>query len=326
MSETSKVVHRARTCTTGGRERGISRSSDGRLDVRLAMPGLDRIGTNPEHLFAAAWSACFETAIALAAQRKTALPAGVIIDAAVDLNVMDGGQFLSVRFNVQPAGRRACYRFTLIDEAREYDTESNTRQRGHRIRLIDRTTDTSPKTADASQTNAEAGRSATISTPVRATMVGMAQAQAERLLVRGAVSQCAYVSLAIIYASVFGGMKFTDYEAQGLGVARGEQARCWAGSMRLPLSAAVLHAFYSGEWWSFLLAPDRPLMATPDPLCSGRPSFLGLFTTTVSLMISTPGVIVVTAPSWGTGYHGRARTVSSEGRWPSRNSLLAGCS
>src|SRR5262245_49016583 len=105
MTETSKVVHTARTRTTGGRAQGISRSSDGCLDVRLAEPGSDRIGTNPEHLFAAAWSACFETGIKLAARRrKIVLPAGVTIDAEVDLNVADGGYFLSVRLNVSVPG------------------------------------------------------------------------------------------------------------------------------------------------------------------------------------------------------------------------------
>lgn len=118
MSETSKVVHTARTHTTGGRERGVSRSSDGRLDVRLAVPGSDRIGTNPEHLFAAAWSTCFETAIELAARRrKITLPAGVTIDAEVDLHVADGSSFLSARFNVSLPGVERAAAHGLIDEA-----------------------------------------------------------------------------------------------------------------------------------------------------------------------------------------------------------------
>jgi osmotically inducible protein OsmC len=118
MSETSKVVYTARTRTTGGREHGISRSSDGRLDVRLAMPGSDRIGTNPEHLFAAAWSASFETAIALAARRKQiTLPAGVTIDAEVDLNVAASGDFVSARFNVDLPGVDRAAAHALIDEA-----------------------------------------------------------------------------------------------------------------------------------------------------------------------------------------------------------------
>jgi len=118
VSETAKAAHTARTRTTGGREHGISRSSDGRLDVRLAVPGSDRIGTNPEHLFAAAWSACFETAIELTARRmKITLPAGVVIDAEVDLNVAGSDSFLSARFNVSLPGVERATAHGLIDEA-----------------------------------------------------------------------------------------------------------------------------------------------------------------------------------------------------------------
>ena len=119
MTETSKVVHTARTRTTGGREHGISRSSDGRLDLRLAAPGADRIGTNPEQLFAAAWSASLEAAIKLAAQRtKVALPAAVVIDAEVDLNIAEDGDFLSARFHVRLPGVEWAAAKGLIDEAR----------------------------------------------------------------------------------------------------------------------------------------------------------------------------------------------------------------
>src|SRR5271154_3069063 len=90
--QSGKVVYTAKTHTTGGRENGASRSSDGRLDIRLSTPGSARIGTNPEQLFAAGWSACFESAIALVARkRKIALTADVAIDAEVDLNLGDGG-------------------------------------------------------------------------------------------------------------------------------------------------------------------------------------------------------------------------------------------
>ena len=52
-----KVVYTAKTHTTGGRENGVSRSADGRLDIRLSPPGSSLPGTNPEQLFAAGWSA-----------------------------------------------------------------------------------------------------------------------------------------------------------------------------------------------------------------------------------------------------------------------------
>ncbi len=113
-------MYTARTHTTGGRENGAARSSDGRLDVRLSTPGSARIGTNPEQLFAAGWSACFESAIALAAgKRKIALPADLAVDAEVDLKLADGGYFLSVRLNVSPPGVEHELAQALVDQAHQ---------------------------------------------------------------------------------------------------------------------------------------------------------------------------------------------------------------
>lgn len=114
----SKVLYTAKTHTTGGRENGVSRSSDGQLDVRLSTPGSNRIGTNPEQLFAAGWSACFESAISLIAKKKhVALPEGVTIDAEVDLNLSDGGYSLSARLNVGIPGVDRNIAQALVDEA-----------------------------------------------------------------------------------------------------------------------------------------------------------------------------------------------------------------
>jgi Ohr subfamily peroxiredoxin len=120
MAHIGKVVYTAKTHTTGGRENGVSRSSDGRLDVRLSTPGSARIGTNPEQLLAAGWSACFESAIGLAARnRKITLPADVAIDAEVDLNLADGGYFLRARLNVSLPGVERDVAQALLDEAHQ---------------------------------------------------------------------------------------------------------------------------------------------------------------------------------------------------------------
>ena len=120
MNETSKVMYTARTHTAGGREHGVSRSSDGYLDIRLAAPGSGRIGTNPEQLFAAAWSACLEHTIRLAARRRNiALPIGITIDAAVNLNLTDSGEFLSTDLNISIPGVERDVAQALVDEAHE---------------------------------------------------------------------------------------------------------------------------------------------------------------------------------------------------------------
>lgn len=118
MSETSRIVHTARTRTSGGRDHGISRSFDGRLDLRTTAQGSDNLGTSPEHLFAAAWSTCFGTGIQMAAQRRrVAPPEGIVIDAEVDLCAAEDGHFLRARlFITIPAIERDLAQ-ALIDEA-----------------------------------------------------------------------------------------------------------------------------------------------------------------------------------------------------------------
>jgi len=115
-----RVVYTAKTHTSGGRDNGASRSSDGLLDIKLSTPGAARIGTNPEQLFAAGWSACFESAIKLAARnRKITLPAEVAIDAEVELNLADGGYFLRTRLNVSLPGVEREIARSLVDEAHQ---------------------------------------------------------------------------------------------------------------------------------------------------------------------------------------------------------------
>src|SRR4030081_4129046 len=91
MNSPAKILYTAKAHTTGGRENGASRTSDGRLDVKLSIPGTPGTGTNPEQLFAAGWSACFEGAMGLAARNmKITLPADTAIDAEVYLCSTDG--------------------------------------------------------------------------------------------------------------------------------------------------------------------------------------------------------------------------------------------
>ncbi len=118
MRQVGKLLYTAKTRTTGGRENGASRSSDGNLDVKLSIPGSARIGTNPEQLLAAGWSACFESAMGIAARkRKIVLPVDLAIDAEVDLNLGDGGYFLRTRLNVSVPGVEREVAQALVDEA-----------------------------------------------------------------------------------------------------------------------------------------------------------------------------------------------------------------
>jgi len=117
---TDKVLYTAKTHTTGGRENGHAKSSDGQLEVRLSTPGTNRPGTNPEQLFAAGWSACFEGAMGLAARKlKIPLPAGTAIDAEVDLCTDDGGYHLQARLNVSLPGLSPEVARALVEAAHQ---------------------------------------------------------------------------------------------------------------------------------------------------------------------------------------------------------------
>jgi osmotically inducible protein OsmC len=118
---TDTVIYTAKTHTTGGRENGVSRSSDGRLDVKLSVPGSPRIGTNPEQLFAAGWSACFEGAIGVVAhKKKIKLPGEVAIDAEVDLHLDANGEyFLGARMNISIPDIDRSIAQGLVDDAKE---------------------------------------------------------------------------------------------------------------------------------------------------------------------------------------------------------------
>jgi osmotically inducible protein OsmC len=110
------IVH----STTGGRESGVSRSSDGRLDVKLSTPDASGTGTNPEQLLAAGWSACFVSSIKIVAARmKIMLPADLAVDAEVDLGTTGGAYFLQARLNVRLPGLEREVAQALVDGAHE---------------------------------------------------------------------------------------------------------------------------------------------------------------------------------------------------------------
>jgi Ohr subfamily peroxiredoxin len=120
MANPAKLLYTAKAHTTGGREGGSSRSSDGRLDVKLTVPGTPGNGTNPEQLFAAGWSACFLSAIKhVGAKMKVRIPADVAIDPEVDLFLGDDGFFLKARLNVSLPGLDRDVAQSVLDRAHE---------------------------------------------------------------------------------------------------------------------------------------------------------------------------------------------------------------
>jgi lipoyl-dependent peroxiredoxin len=118
ISQIEKVIYTAKAHTMGGRDGGISITSDGRLNVKLTAPGAKGDGTNPEQLFAVGWSSCFLSAIQLeAAATKIRLPADAAVDTEVDLGTTDGQYFLQARLNVGLPGIDRQTAQNLVDGA-----------------------------------------------------------------------------------------------------------------------------------------------------------------------------------------------------------------
>lgn len=97
-------LYTAVAVTTGGRA-GHSRTSDGALDVQLSMPkelgGAGGPGTNPEQLFAAGYSACFQSALQLVARLQKVNVANSQVTARTSLNkTPQGGYQLSTVMSV----------------------------------------------------------------------------------------------------------------------------------------------------------------------------------------------------------------------------------
>ena len=119
-TQLKKVLYTGKTHTTGGREGGASRTSDGRLDVKFSIPGGPGNGTNPEQLFAVGWSGCFLSAIKIvAANMKVKLPADPAIDAEVDLCTGADGYSLQARLNVSLPGLDREIAQAIVDGAEQ---------------------------------------------------------------------------------------------------------------------------------------------------------------------------------------------------------------
>ena len=119
MIQIDKLLYTAKAHTTGGRD-GASRSSDGRLDIKLSSPGAAGNGTNPEQLFAAGWSACFIGAMGVAAGKmKVRLPDDRAVDAEVDLGMSEGGYLLRARLNVKLPGLDREVAQAIVDAAHQ---------------------------------------------------------------------------------------------------------------------------------------------------------------------------------------------------------------
>jgi lipoyl-dependent peroxiredoxin len=118
-----RILYTAEATTEGGRE-GHARTSDGRLDVDLDVPsemgGTGGPGTNPEQLFAAGYSACFQSSLLrLAGGRKIDLT-GTRVTARVGIGpAREGGFGLTVVLDLDAPGINRAQAADLMARAHE---------------------------------------------------------------------------------------------------------------------------------------------------------------------------------------------------------------
>jgi Ohr subfamily peroxiredoxin len=89
-----KVLYTAEAVSTGDGRNGHVATSDGRIDLGLAMPpelGGSGDGANPEQLFASGYAACFHSALPLVARQGDADLDGSAVTARVGLAAEDDG-------------------------------------------------------------------------------------------------------------------------------------------------------------------------------------------------------------------------------------------
>ncbi len=90
------VLYTAEALATGEGRNGHARTSDGRLDLDLAVPkemGGSGHGTNPEQLFAAGYAACFHSALQRVARDAKANAADSAVGALVGIGPSGTGGF-----------------------------------------------------------------------------------------------------------------------------------------------------------------------------------------------------------------------------------------
>jgi lipoyl-dependent peroxiredoxin len=120
VTKVEKVVYQAHAKSTGGRD-GVSRTSDGLLDLKLAVPkemGGAGGGVNPEQLFAAGYSACFIGALKfVAGKQKITLPSDTSIDATVGIGPIPAGFGIEVQLVITIPGMEHAQALDLVNQA-----------------------------------------------------------------------------------------------------------------------------------------------------------------------------------------------------------------
>ncbi|MFI9490766.1 MULTISPECIES: organic hydroperoxide resistance protein [Streptomyces] len=122
------VAYTAVATAENGRDGRVA-TDDGRLDVVVNPPkemGGSGAGTNPEQLFAAGYSACFQGALGVVARKEKADISGSTVTAAVSIGKTEAGGFgLQVAISASIPNLDAETARSLVEKAHQVCPYSN---------------------------------------------------------------------------------------------------------------------------------------------------------------------------------------------------------
>jgi lipoyl-dependent peroxiredoxin len=122
------VLYTAVATAENGRDGRVA-TDDGKLDVVVNPPvelGGSGAGTNPEQLFAAGYSACFQSALSVVARRAKTDISGSRVTAKVGLGQIESGGFgLTVEMDVAIPGLDPDAAAALVEQAHQVCPYSN---------------------------------------------------------------------------------------------------------------------------------------------------------------------------------------------------------
>ncbi|MEV7997095.1 organic hydroperoxide resistance protein [Streptomyces sp. NPDC086077] len=117
----SDVLYTAVATAQGGRDGRVA-TDDGKLDVVVNPPkemGGSGSGTNPEQLFAAGYSACFQGALGVVARQENADISGSTVTAKVGIGKNDEGFGIIVEISADIPGVDETTAKALVEKAHQ---------------------------------------------------------------------------------------------------------------------------------------------------------------------------------------------------------------
>ena len=135
------AVYTASATATGDGRSGHTRSSDGVIDIDLAIPkemgGPGGAYANPEMLFAAGYAACFHGALRLVAGKQKADTTGSAVTAEVGIGPNgEGGFALEVTLNVNLPALDQATAEALVETAHQVCPYSNATRNNIPVKLV----------------------------------------------------------------------------------------------------------------------------------------------------------------------------------------------